>query len=237
VKGAFTGALNARKGRFELADGGTIFLDEIGELPLDLQSKLLRVLENSEFNPVGSEKLKRVDVRVVAATNRNLKEFSSEGRFRSDLYYRLSVFPITVPPLRNRVDDIPLLVEHFLIGYCKKLNIDILPVNVSTMKKLQAYSWPGNVRELKNVIERSVISSMSRGKLVVDKSSLKENLSPEKMRKSLIEVEREYIVSILNETGWKISGKDSTSFILNINEATLRSKMKRLGISKSEVKI
>ena len=237
VKGAFTGALNARKGRFELADGGTIFLDEIGELPLDLQSKLLRVLENSEFNPVGSEKLKRVDVRVVAATNRNLKEFSSEGRFRSDLYYRLSVFPITVPPLRNRVDDIPLLVEHFLIGYCKKLNIDVLPVNVSTMKKLQAYSWPGNVRELKNVIERSVISSMSRGKLVVDKSSLKENLSPEKMRKSLIEVEREYIVSILNETGWKISGKDSTSFILNINEATLRSKMKRLGISKSEVKI
>ena len=128
-------------------------------------------------------------------------------------------------------------MEHFLIGYCKKLNIDILPVNVSTMKKLQAYSWPGNVRELKNVIERSVISSMSRGKLVVDKSSLKENLSPEKMRKSLIEVEREYIVSILNETGWKISGKDSTSFILNINEATLRSKMKRLGISKSEVKI
>lgn len=236
VKGAFTGALNARKGRFELADGGTIFLDEIGELPLDLQSKLLRVLENSEFNPVGSEKLKRVDVRVVAATNRNLKEFASEGRFRSDLYYRLSVFPITVPPLRNRVDDIPLLVEHFLIGYCKKLNIDILPVNVSTLKKLQAYSWPGNVRELKNVIERSVITSMSRGKLVMDKSSLKEDVSPEKMRKSLIEVEREYIVSILNETGWKISGKDSTSSILDVNEATLRSKMKKLGISKSEFK-
>jgi PAS domain S-box-containing protein len=237
VKGAFTGALSSRKGRFELADGGTIFLDEIGELPLELQAKLLRVLENSEFNPVGSERLKRVDVRVVAATNRNLKKFASQGGFRSDLYYRLSVFPITVPPLRNRIDDIPLLVEHFLISYCKKLNIDTLPVNVSTIKKLQSYSWPGNVRELKNVIERSVISSMNRGRLFVDKVSLKEDhLQKDRERKTLIEVEREYIVSILNETGWKISGKGSASSILDINEATLRSKMKRLGISRSGIK-
>lgn len=234
VKGAFTGAINARKGRFELADGGTIFLDEIGELPLDLQAKLLRVLENSEFNPLGSEKLKRVDVRVVAATNRNLKEFAEEGFFRSDLYYRLSVFPITVPPMRNRIEDIPLLVEHFLATYCEKLNIDPLPVSVSTIKKLQAYSWPGNVRELKNVIERSVISSMNRKKLFVDAASLKENpILQQKERKSLIEAEREYIISILNETGWKISGKGSASAILDINEATLRSKMKKLGISKT----
>ena len=237
VKGAFTGAVSSRKGRFELADGGTIFLDEIGELPLELQAKLLRVLENSEFNPVGSEKLKHVDVRVVAATNRNLKKLASEGGFRSDLYYRLSVFPITVPPLRNRLEDIPLLVEHFLLTYCEKLNIDMLPVNVSTMKKLQSYSWPGNVRELKNVIERSVISSMNRGRLFVDKVSLKEDhLLRDKERKSLIEVEREYILSVLNETGWKISGKGSTASILDINEATLRSKMKRLGISKSGMK-
>ncbi|WKK65335.1 sigma-54 interaction domain-containing protein [Lutimonas zeaxanthinifaciens] len=234
VKGAFTGAINARKGRFELADGGTIFLDEIGELPLDLQAKLLRVLENSEFNPLGSEKLKRVDVRVVAATNRNLKEFTEEGFFRSDLYYRLSVFPITVPPLRNRIEDIPLLVEHFLEAYCDKLNVDPLPVSVSTVKKLKAYSWPGNVRELKNVIERSVISSMNRKKLFVDAAILKENPKlQQKEHKSLIEVEREYIISILNETGWKISGKGSASAILDINEATLRSKMKKLGISRT----
>ena len=235
VKGAFTGAINARKGRFELADGGTIFLDEIGELPLDLQAKLLRVLENSEFNPLGSEKLKRVDVRVVAATNRNLKEFAEEGFFRSDLYYRLSVFPITVPPLRNRIEDIPLLVEHFLGAYCEKLNVDRLPVSLSSIKKMQAYSWPGNVRELKNVIERSAISSMNRKKLFVEASSLKENPKLQhKERKSLTEVEREYIISVLNETSWKISGKGSASAILDINEATLRSKMKKLGITRSE---
>ena len=238
VKGAFTGAINTRKGRFELADGGTIFLDEIGELPMDLQSKLLRVLENSEFNPLGSENLKRVDVRVIAATNRNLKEYAEQGSFRLDLYYRLSVFPITVPPLRKRVEDIPLLVDYFLDKYCNKLNIDKLPVSVSTINKLKSYSWPGNVRELRNVIERSTISSISRKKLFVDAASLKENrILKNKERKSLVEAEREYIISILNETSWKISGKGSASEVLEINEATLRSKMKKLGISRTGINL
>ena len=232
-KGAFTGAVSARKGRFELADGGTIFLDEIGELPLDLQSKMLRVLENYEFSRLGSESLKKVDVRVIAATNKNLRQCTQEGSFRLDLYYRLSVFPITVPPLRKRVDDIPLLVDHFLNMYCKKLQINDLAVSIATMKKLESYSWPGNVRELKNVIERGVVSSTNRKKLYIDPSSLSEyGGSMLAERKSLSQIEKEYIIAVLNDTNWKVSGEHSASAVLDLNEGTLRSKMKKLGIQR-----
>jgi chemotaxis protein methyltransferase CheR len=216
-----------------LADGGTIFLDEIGELPLDLQSKMLRVLENYEFSRLGSESLKKVDVRVIAATNKNLRQCTQEGSFRLDLYYRLSVFPITVPPLRKRVDDIPLLVDHFLNMYCKKLQINDLAVSIATMKKLESYSWPGNVRELKNVIERGVVSSTNRKKLYIDPSSLSEyGGSMLAERKSLSQIEKEYIIAVLNDTNWKVSGEHSASAVLDLNEGTLRSKMKKLGIQR-----
>lgn len=235
-KGAFTGAINSRKGRFELADGGTLFLDEIGELPLDLQAKLLRVLENSEFSRLGSEELRQVDVRIVAATNKNLKQCTQKGSFRMDLYFRLSVFPITVPPLRKRVDDIPLLVDHFLSLFCDKLGLEDLSVSLATMKKLEAYSWPGNVRELKNVIERGVISSTHRKKLYIDPSSLSEfDGTVQVDRKSLMEMERDYIIAVLNDVNWKISGKNSASQILDLKEGTLRSKMKKLGIERDDV--
>jgi len=230
-KGAFTGAIGERKGRFELANNGTIFLDEIGELPLDLQVNLLRVIENSEFNRLGSERLTKVNVRVIAATNRNLKEYANKGLFRMDLYYRLSVFPITVPPLRKRRDDIPLLVNHFIGIYCAKMHLDKIPITVSNLKKLQEYTWPGNVRELKNVIERAVISSVKRKNLYINPESISQVQTQQSAEnRALEEVERNHILSVLQETNWKISGKNSAASILDLNEGTLRSKMKKLSI-------
>src|SRR4029434_3781310 len=157
VKGAFTGAVAARSGRFELADGGTIFLDEIGELPLETQAKLLRVLQEQEFEPVGSSQPRQVDVRIIAATNRNLEQAVAEGRFRSDLFFRVNVFPIRVPALRERREDIPLLVHFFVAGFARDMGKRIDAVSRQTMARLAAYDWPGNVRELQNIIERAMV--------------------------------------------------------------------------------
>jgi PAS domain S-box-containing protein len=230
-KGAYTGAEKQRVGRFEIAEGGTLFLDEIGELPLELQPKLLRVLQSGQFEKLGSNKTIHVDVRILAATNRDLRKASSEGIFRSDLYYRLAVFPITVPPLRERKEDIPDLVYFFIKEFCHRLGKDELKLSLATLKVLQNYSWPGNIRELRNVIERSVIISKQNKLILRDRleesfTEMKNNLL------SLEEIEREHILKILNNHDWKISGKNSAAFTLKINEATLRSRMKKLGIVK-----
>jgi chemotaxis protein methyltransferase CheR len=230
-KGAFTGSLSRHLGRFEVASGATLFLDEIGELPLDLQAKLLRVLQEGEFERLGSSHTIKVDTRVVAATNRNLEEEVRKGRFREDLWYRLNIFPITMPPLRERLGDIPLLVDAFVKKIARRLGktIEIIPVGV--MAVLQEYQWPGNVRELENVLERAVINSSGPKLRLVDelKRSFK-NLpsSPE----TLEAVEREYILRVLEQTKWKVSGKDSASEILGLDRSTLRARMAKLNIEK-----
>ena len=244
-KGAFTGATSKRDGRFALADGGTIFLDEIGEIPLELQSKLLRVLQEGEFEPVGSSKTKNVDVRVIAATNKNLKEETEKGNFREDLYYRLNVFPIQVPPLRERNEDIILLAENFAQKFSSRLGITIEPINQHTRRKLLTYHWPGNIRELQNVIERAVITS-ENGVINIDiplpdsdihaqskKSSddLKEEiLTAEEIQ----QIERDNIIKALEATNWKISGEKGAAKLLGIPPTTLSSKIKALGIKRSE---
>ncbi len=232
-KGAFTGALSRKIGRFELADGGTIFLDEIGDLALDLQAKLLRVLQEGEFERIGSTTTLKVDVRVIAATNRQLEREVAAGSFRSDLYYRLSVFPLELPPLRERRDDIALLVWYFIARNQRKLGKSISEVPRKIMEALTAYTWPGNVRELENVIERAVI--LSRGPtLRVDESFAQ--VTPKRARDSatrrLEEVERSHIVQVLKECGGRIKGKGNAAACLGLNPSTLRSRMKKLGIQR-----
>ncbi|WP_333879335.1 sigma 54-interacting transcriptional regulator [Methylobacter sp.] len=233
-KGAFTGATQQRKGRFELADGGSLFLDELGELSLSAQAKLLRVLQEQEFERVGGSETIRVDVRVIAATNRNLAEEVGLGRFRSDLYYRLNVFPVEVPALRQRVTDIPLLARFFLSKYAKKLGKRFDDIDPGGLDYLRQYAWPGNVRELQNVIERAVI--LSQGSLL-DIAPLQPTLAhPEvatgKLR-TLEAVEREHITRTLEATGWQISGAKGAAAILGMNPNTLRSRMLKLGISRA----
>jgi PAS domain S-box-containing protein len=233
-KGSFTGALQARKGRFELANGGTIFLDEISELPLALQSKLLRVLQNGEFQRIGGEETIKVDVRVISATNRNLLNEVRIGHFREDLYYRLNVFPITIPPLRNRREDIPLLVKHFIKEFSQEHNKQFENVSKGDMIRLNDYSWRGNIRELINVIERSVISS--KGKTLKldwlnDTSTETALLSSS----SIEDVERAHILKVLTECNWKISGSDGAAGKLGLNPSTLRSRLKKLNIIKNEI--
>ena len=229
--GAYTGAQNRRVGHFETADGSSIFLDEIGELPLDLQTKLLGVLQDGEFQRLGSSQSVKVNVRVIAATNRDLEKEVRKRRFRQDLFYRLNVFPITVPPLRERIKDIPLLVEFLMEKSCKRLGKSIKIIPKSVMKKLEDYFWPGNVRELENVIERAVInSSGSKLRLVDDLSSKK----PEKSLtfETLESVELEHIKRVLEHTNWKVSGKNSAAEILGLKRSTLRARMRKLGIQK-----
>jgi chemotaxis protein methyltransferase CheR len=232
-KGAFTGAHSRRLGRFEVANSATIFLDEIGELPLELQPKLLRVIQDGEFERLGSSGTIKVDVRIIAATNRNLEEEVNQGRFRSDLWYRLNVFPITMPPIREHVDDIPLLVEYYIKKISKRLGktIEIVPVNV--MNTLQNYYWPGNIRELENVLERAVINSSGPKLRLVD-----ELVSPMKKSythaRTLEAVEREHIVQVLEQTQWKVSGKNSAAEILELDRSTLRARMRKLGIEKPQ---
>jgi PAS domain S-box-containing protein len=228
-KGAFSGAFARRLGRFEVADGATLFLDEIGELPLELQPKLLRVLQDGEFERLGSSRTIKVDVRIIAATNRNLEEEVRKGRFREDLWYRLNIFPITMPPLRNRMDDLPHLVNFLVKKSSKRLGKTIETIPARVMKTLQNYHWPGNIRELENVLERAVINSSE------NKLRLMDNLnSPQKdfttTQKTLEKVEREHIVRILEETRWKVSGKNGASEILGLNISTLRARMRKLGI-------
>lgn len=234
-KGAFTGALARTAGRFEVADRGTLLLDEIGELPLDLQAKLLRVLQSGEFERLGSSKTLRVDVRLIAATNRDLEKEVREGRFRADLFYRLSVFPLTLPPLRNRPEDIPLLVWHHIARRQAPLGRRIGRIPERMMRALMAYSWPGNIRELENVVERALI--LSDGATLAADPMFLAGARPDEQtagRGSLADVERQYILDVLQECGWRVSGRGNAADRLGLNRSTLLSRMKKLGISRAE---
>ena len=231
-KGAFTGAIATKIGRFELADGGTIFLDEVGEIPLELQVKLLRVLQEQEFERLGSTRTIRVNVRVIAATNRDLGQMVEEQRFRSDLYYRLKVFPMTVPPLRERAEDVPLLVRHFVQKFAARMKRRIETVPAEAMKALQGYSWPGNVRELENYIERAVILS-SGSELFVSTAELKRAAPVGNGSATTLEdAEREHILKALRETNWVIGGDAGAAARLGMKRTTLQSKMQKLGIAR-----
>jgi transcriptional regulator with GAF, ATPase, and Fis domain len=232
-KGAFTGAHSRRLGRFEVANGATLFLDEIGELPLELQPKLLQVIQNGEFERLGSSETIKVDVRIIAATNRNLEDEMRKGRFREDLWYRMNVFPITVPPLRDRLEDIPLLVNHYVAKVAKRLGRSIEMVPVSVMDTLKHHHWPGNIRELENVIERAVINSPGSKLRLVDnlKTPHQESVESEG---TLADVEREYIARVLEQVHWKVSGRNSAAEILHIDRSTLRARMRKLRIQKPD---
>src|SRR5687767_5831063 len=239
VKGAFTGAIDRRVGRFEIADGGTLFLDEIGELPLDTQVKLLRVLQEQEFEPVGSSKTLRVDVRIIAATNRNLSAEVDAGRFRSDLFFRLNVVPLTVPPLRERPADISLFVTFFLSRFATKFGRRIDGVERETMERLVGYAWPGNVRELQNVIERAVVLStgpilkLGADLLPIDEAAPAGPESPAPEEGSLLtleEAERRHIQVVVAHTNGVVEGPDGAARILGLHPNTLRSRMKKLGL-------
>jgi transcriptional regulator with GAF, ATPase, and Fis domain len=229
-KGAFTGASSQQLGRFELADKGTILLDEIGDLPFELQAKLLHVIQEGEFSRLGSAKTVKVDVRIIAATNRDLYEEIRLGRFREDLFYRLNIFPITVPPLRDRKDDIPLLVEYFLEKFNRKLGKNIRNVTNGTMGELMAHSWPGNVRELESVIERAVIISRGATLQVLDHFNSPILAGPKDEARPLVELERDYIIQALRRTNWRIEGSRGAARILGINPSTLRGRMRKEGI-------
>ena len=236
-KGAFTGAASRKIGRFELADGATIFLDEIGELPSELQVKLLRVLQEGEFERLGSNRTIKVTVRVIAATNRNLFEEVRKGSFREDLWYRLNVFPITMPPLRQRTEDISLLVEHFVSRFSKRMGKQITEVAPATLHALRNYSWPGNVRELANVIERAVINNAGPVLHILNISeALHAEHAEEKAasNKTLEEMEREYIIAVLGSTGWRIEGPHGAAGVLGLHPSTLRTRMAKLKIQKPQ---
>ena len=238
-KGAFTGAVERRIGRFELADGATIFLDEIGELPLVLQQKLLRVLQDGEFERLGSSQVRNTDVRVIAATNRNLKNDVSKGRFRDDLWYRLNVFPLSIPPLRERAEDIPLLVNWTIQRLQRRLGKHIKTVPSSVMDDLKAYPWPGNVRELENVIERAVI--VTPGNMLQLAAPLESPTStsgnpPDAPIKTLSELEKDYILQVLRKTNWNISGKGGAAELLGLNSSTLRGRMRKHDIRRPSFK-
>jgi formate hydrogenlyase transcriptional activator len=232
-KGAFTGADTRQVGRFEIANGSTLCLDEIGELPPEVQAKLLRAIQHNEFERLGSSQTIKVDARIVATTNRNLEEEIRKGRFRQDLYYRLNVFPITVPPLRQRKEDIPLLVQAFIERYARKLGKQITSIPKETMKALQDYPWPGNVRELESVIERAVILCPGPVFQLADKLEISSPPLVSGMR-TLEEIERAQIVKILSETRWRIEGKDGAAAILGLHPSTLRARMHKLGIFRPE---
>ena len=233
-KGAFTGAIEQRKGRFELAHKGTLFLDEVEDIPLDLQPKLLRVLQEQEFERLGSSRTTKVDVRVVAATNADLEELVGEKKFRSDLFYRLNVFPITLPPLRERIEDIPLLVHFFTQKFAKRMKKPIERIPTEVVTALSRYSWPGNIRELQNLIERAVI--LSRGSVLeVPLTELKQSgrvVTEQSASNSLESVERDHILRILRETNWVIGGPTGAATRLGLPRTTLNNKMQRLGITR-----
>ena len=231
-KGAFTGSHTRHLGRFEVADGATLFLDEIGELPLDLQAKLLRVIQDGEFERLGSSQTLRVDTRIIAATNRNLEAEVRKGTFREDLWYRLSVFPITAPPLRDRLQDIPLLVDYYVKKIAKRMGKNIEFISAGVMHLLQSYHWPGNIRELENVLERAVINSSGPKLRLADELKTPRKDMPTGA-KTLEAVEREYIFRVLEQTEWKVSGTNSAAEILGLDRSTLRARMRKLNIEKS----
>ena len=233
-KGAFTGAVAQKVGRFELADKGTLFLDEVGDIPLALQPKLLRVLQEREFERLGGTRTHQVDVRLVAATHRNLAEMVKCNEFRSDLYYRLNVFPIPLPPLRERREDIPALVEHFVEIYARRMKKQIEHISPETMSALVSYQWPGNIRELQNFIERSVILT-SGHVLHPPLASLKSAAAAESLGAITLEdAERDHIRKILEQTRWVVSGPDGAAARLGIKRSTLYFRMQKLGISRSK---
>jgi formate hydrogenlyase transcriptional activator len=232
-KGAFTGAIAQKIGRFEMADKGTLFLDEVGDIPPALQPKLLRVLQEQEFERLGSNRTHQVDVRLVAATNRNLVDMVKRNEFRSDLYYRLNVFPIPLPPLRARREDIPALVEHFVEIYARRMGKQIDQISSETMSELASYAWPGNIRELQNFIERSVILS-SGNVLQAPFASLKAAATTEAQEAvTLEEAERNHIRKTLDQTRWVVSGPNGAAARLGIKRSTLYFRMQKLGISRS----
>jgi DNA-binding NtrC family response regulator len=231
-KGAFTGAVAMRKGKFEIAHNGTLFLDEIGELPLHLQPKLLRVLQEGELERVGGNKVIKVDVRLISATNRDLDEMVNEKTFRSDLFYRLNIFPIEIEPLRKRIEDIPLLVQFFLHKFTKKLGANSIEISENQLKLLKDYAWPGNVREMENIMERAVILSSGK-KLMLDPSFFIPSKSTRLEFKSLEEFERDYILQVLESVNWAISGEKGAAQLLKIHANTLRSRMQKLNIKKN----
>ncbi|MGF1612878.1 MAG: sigma-54 dependent transcriptional regulator [Gammaproteobacteria bacterium] len=233
-KGAFTGAIARKVGRFELADGGTLFLDEVGELSLDLQAKLLRVLQEGEFERVGGTRTLTVDVRIIAATNRDLTQCAKDGAFRPDLYYRLNVFPIPLPPLRERKEDLPLFIEHFVRRYAKKYGKRIETVPERAMKAMYQYDWPGNVRELQHVIERAVILTQD-SELAFDdclKQAPSSTPSAPTGVEPLQQIERAHILRALESTGWRVSGRNGAAEVLGLKPTTLESRMKKLGITR-----
>jgi len=233
-RGAFTGAIAQKIGRFELADKGTLFLDEVGDIPPALQPKLLRVLQEQEFERLGSTRTHQVDVRLVAATNRNLVEMVKRNEFRSDLYYRLDVFPIPLPPLRERREDIPALVEHFVEIYARRMGKEIAHIPAETMSALVSYFWPGNIRELQNFIERSVILT-SGNVLHPPLASLKSSAEAESLGPITLEdAERDHIRKILEETRWVVAGPNGAAARLGIKRSTLYFRMQKLGISRAK---
>jgi DNA-binding NtrC family response regulator len=247
VRGAFTGAIKDRVGRFEAAHGGTLFLDEIGEIPLDLQSKLLRALQEKQYERVGDERTKRADVRIIAATNRDLKAEAAAGRFREDLYYRLNVFPVQAAPLRERREDVPLLAKHFVGMLVKELKCKKPRLTEAGVVRLQDYHWPGNIRELRNVIERAMI--VARGQaLEFDLPTMvvapafappvfesRETAQPEFMTEPEIQRrERENLRIVLNKTGWKIKGADGAAELLGVKPTTLISRIKKMGLKRED---
>ncbi len=248
-KGAFTGASAKRLGRFELADGGTLFLDEIGELPLDIQSKLLRVLQEQEFERVGGQSTQKVDVRIIAATNRDLHEAVAEKRFREDLFYRLNVFPVQIPALRERPDDIPLFIQYFLKKFSIKHRKVVEAMHDDSLRDFLKYEWPGNIRELENVMERAVI--VNKGPVVkvgewwLGKQVISSNREPSEILPphpspettaflALEDVERLHILRALDSTKWRISGEKGAAQLLGVNRSTLRARMEKLGIAREE---
>jgi PAS domain S-box-containing protein len=232
-KGAYTGALTKMAGRFEVADGSTIFLDEIGELPLDVQSKLLQVLEQGKFERLGSTQSRRVNVRIIAATNRDLAQDVKEGKFRKDLYYRLNIFPILIPPLRERTEDIPLMVWAFVKEFQKKMGKKVESIPKKTMEAMQCYHWPGNVRELRNIIEHAMI--LNKGKNMVISMPGLSSFETQAVSR-LDDVERRHIMKMLKRTGWRIAGKGGAAEALGMRRTTLNAKMKKLGIERPSIK-
>jgi len=238
-KGAFTGALDKRIGKFERADKGTIFLDEVGEMPVELQVKLLRVLQEKEIERVGGRETIKVDVRIIAATNKNLEKEVADGRFRLDLYYRLNVFPITLPALRDRREDIPALAYYFMNVYNQKAGKKISGISDTVLRKMMAYNWPGNIRELEHLIERSVL--LAKGTVIEEillptvGKKTEATVPEETALKTIAENEKDYIISVLKKCNGRIWGPGAAAEILNINPSTLRSKMKKLGIKKEYI--
>ena len=231
-KGAFTGAIMRKPGRFELADKGTLFLDEVGDIPLDLQAKLLRVLQEHEFERLGSTRTQQVDVRVVAATHRDLKQMVEEGSFRSDLYYRLHVFPLTVPPLRDRCEDIPLIVRHFVDKYSQRMSRLIETISDRTMEVLTNYAWPGNVRELQNFIERSVILSPGTSlRAPLDELTQETVHAAQTPLSTLEEMERDHVLRALKESNWVTGGPKGAAAKLGMKRTTLAYRIRKLGIA------